>query len=100
MEEQTTVINKSTETTKVESNDPDYGIVKDSQMFNVSVRALIAFILVATVCSTCLLYAIVDLVVSINAKTLTTYTVPEPLYSGFMVAIGAYLGKTAAQKLK
>jgi len=96
MEDQTSTVTK-TETT-VESTDTEYGLVKDSQMFHVSVRALIAFILVVTVCLIAISYAAIDIMVSINTKSLTTFTIPEPLYSGFMVAIGAYLGKAVASK--
>jgi uncharacterized membrane protein YoaT (DUF817 family) len=66
----------------------------------VSVRSMIALILVVTVCLMGLAYCIVDVVVSIRANSAPTFAIGEPLYSGFMVAIGAYLGKSIADKQK
>lgn len=71
----------------------------DSQIGRVSVRSIIALILVGTVCLMFLSNTVADLIVSIGKGIAPAFNVPEPLYSGFMVAIGAYLGKSLS-KLK
>lgn len=96
MEDQTSVINKADATT-VDAEDPQ---PRDSKIGNVSVRSLIALTLVLTVCIMCIAYVACDVAISMITKTLPTFDIKEPLYSGFMVAIGAYLGKSLSQKAK
>lgn len=61
-----------------------------SAIFGVSVRGWLAIILTVTVCVIC---AASVVFISLG-WTSSTITIPEPLYSGFMTALGFYLGQT------
>ena len=96
MDEQTTTITKTELTGE---KPPEQLVDNESKIGSITVRSLIALILVSTVCIMCASQCIVDMIVSFNSKSLATNSIPEPLYSGFMVAIGAYLGKQMASKV-
>jgi hypothetical protein len=65
-----------------------------SSIFGVSVRGWLALLLTATVCAICTAQGVF---ISLG-WTSTTITIPEPLYSGFMTALGFYLGQGLNKK--
>lgn len=58
--------------------------MNESNIFGVSIRALIVFMLTLTVCG-----LTAYMVVAFGVKD----KIPEPLYSGFMMGLGFYLGQ-------
>lgn len=111
MEEQTTILTKEdtipsvaspaiTQTSKIttESTGP---IVPESGLFNVSVRAWIALVLVFTVCVLSAIPLLLILVLilkgTVDAKEALTladaYMIKEPLYSMSLLAVGFYFGQ-------
>ena len=54
-------------------------MIRDSKIFWMSARAVLAFLVVATCC----------------ILSLRSVVIVEPLYSGFLICLGAYLGKTS-----
>lgn len=59
-----------------------------SSMFGVSVRGWLALLLTVTVCA----ITTTNIVMACLGMTSVNVVIPEPLYSGFMTALGFYLG--------
>jgi hypothetical protein len=59
-----------------------------STLFNVSVRGWLAIILTVTVCG----ITATNIIMACLGMTSVNVIIPEPLYSGFMTALGFYLG--------
>lgn len=69
----------------------------DSKIFGVSVRAWLAVLLAATVCTICLSDTIATIYVGIKTSAFPQVEVKEPLYSMFVAGISFFFG---AQKGK
>lgn len=80
MTEDTTIIQKSPVTA---------GTGNGSSIAGISVRGMLALILTVTVCG----ITATNIVMACLGYTSTNVTIPEPLYSGFMTALGFYLGQ-------
>ena len=65
--------------------------MNESNIFGVSVRALIVFMLTLTVCG-----LTTYMVIAFGVKD----KIPEPLYSGFMMGLGFYLGQKSIEIAK
>lgn len=65
--------------------------MNESNIFGVSIRALVVFMLTFTVCG-----LTTYMVITFGIKD----KIPEPLYSGFMTGLGFYLGQKAMEKTK
>lgn len=61
-----------------------------SMLLGVSIRAWLAIILTGTVCG----IVTTNIILACLGYTSTTVTIPEPLYSGFMIALGAYFSQS------
>lgn len=61
---------------------------QDSSALGISVRGWLALILTITVCG----ITATNIVLAAMGMTSTHVQIPEPLYSGFMTALGFYLG--------
>jgi hypothetical protein len=60
-----------------------------SYLFGVSVRGWLALMLAGTVCG----ITATNIVMACLGMTSVNVVIPEPLYSGFMTALGFYLGQ-------
>ncbi len=76
-------------------SDPIQAVPNGSSIFGVSVRGWLALLLTATVCAMCTASSVF---VSLG-WTSANITIPEPLYSGFMTALGFYLGQQTIKKV-
>jgi hypothetical protein len=71
-----------------EETTPPNGNGNGSTLFNVSVRGWLAIILTVTVCG----ITATNIIMACLGMTSVNVIIPEPLYSGFMTALGFYLG--------
>lgn len=91
-------MNEETPTTAKPLEPSDQPI--DSKIGNVSVRSIIALLIVATVCGVYFGAACVDVIVSFRKQVAPTFAIPEPIYGGFMLILGAYIGKALEKARK
>jgi hypothetical protein len=66
-----------------------------SSIFGVSVRGWLAMMLTFTVC----LIVAGNILMASMGWTSTNVQIPEPLYSGFLTALGFYLGQTQTKRI-
>lgn len=74
------------------------GPIIDSKIGSVSVRSLIAMMIVAGVIGVYVGSAAVDIIVSFRKQVSPTFAIPEPVYGGFMLILGAYIGKAISRQ--
>jgi hypothetical protein len=79
------------DTTFITKESPGGLIVPNgSSIFGVSVRGWLALLLCGTVCA----ITTTNIVMACLGLTSVNIVIPEPLYSGFMTALGFYLGQS------
>jgi hypothetical protein len=78
------------ETTFITKESGGITVPNGSAIFGVSVRGWLALMLAFTVCA----ITATNIIMACLGLTSVNIIIPEPLYSGFMTALGFYLGQS------
>lgn len=81
------------DTTIIQKSSVSAGTGNGSSIAGISVRGMLALILTVTVCG----ITATNIVMACLGYTSVDVKIPEPLYSGFMTALGFYLGQKATK---